>query len=101
MEPPGGPGLPRPAPARATAHASTRTLQIHYRSKYRELIGYSNAAFYSGGLSVPARHPESRDPARTAASKSFGRTGIYEAQTNPAEANAVVDVIAEIWSRLA
>ena len=34
------------------------TLQVHYRSKYRELIGYSNAAFYGGTLSVPARHPD-------------------------------------------
>ena len=34
-------------------------LQIHYRSKYRELIAFSNAAFYDNHLSVPVRHPES------------------------------------------
>ena len=33
-------------------------LQIHYRSKYRELIAFSNAAFYGNKLSVPVRHPE-------------------------------------------
>jgi primosomal replication protein N'' len=34
------------------------TLQVHYRSKYRELIGFSNSAFYRGALNVPARHPD-------------------------------------------
>src|SRR3546814_3478874 len=33
------------------------TLQIHYRSAYRELIQFSNASFYVNRLSVPARHP--------------------------------------------
>src|SRR5204862_7182864 len=35
----------------------SRTLQIHYRSVYRELIQFSNASFYVNRLSVPARHP--------------------------------------------
>src|SRR6185295_16418607 len=33
------------------------TLRIHYRSEYRHLINFSNAAFYAGKLNVPARHP--------------------------------------------
>ena len=33
-------------------------LQIHYRSKYRELIEFSNAAFYNNNLNIPVRHPE-------------------------------------------
>ena len=33
-------------------------LQVHYRSFYRELIAYSNNAFYGGKLNVPVRHPE-------------------------------------------
>jgi primosomal replication protein N'' len=35
----------------------TRTLQVHYRSAYRELIAFSNASFYGNRLSVPVRHP--------------------------------------------
>jgi primosomal replication protein N'' len=75
----------------------TTTLQVHYRSKYRELIGYSNAAFYSGTLSIPARHPD--DEIRRAKPIQVIRVdGIYEHQTNNAEAKRVVEVLAEIWS---
>ena len=35
----------------------TNLLEIHYRSRYAELINYSNAAFYGGRLSVPVRQP--------------------------------------------
>jgi primosomal replication protein N'' len=38
----------------------TTTLEIHYRSKYRQLIAFSNSAFYSGRLNVPAQHPNRR-----------------------------------------
>jgi primosomal replication protein N'' len=34
-------------------------LQVHYRSAYRELISYSNNAFYEGKLNVSVRHPVS------------------------------------------
>jgi primosomal replication protein N'' len=73
------------------------TLQVHYRSKYRELIGYSNAAFYGGKLSVPARHPD--DEVRRARPIEVIRVdGVYENQTNKAEAEKVVEVLAGIWS---
>ena len=36
----------------------SRTLQVHYRSEYRELISFSNASFYGNRLSVPVRHPD-------------------------------------------
>ena len=36
----------------------TTTLQVHYRSAYRELIAFSNASFYGNRLSVPVRHPD-------------------------------------------
>jgi primosomal replication protein N'' len=75
----------------------TTTLQVHYRSKYRELIGYSNAAFYNGTLSVPARHPD--DEIRRAKPIEVIRVdGVYENQTNKAEAKKVVEVLAGIWS---
>ena len=33
-------------------------LKVHYRSEWRELIAYSNAAFYDGALSVPIVRPD-------------------------------------------
>ncbi|MBX9689536.1 MAG: DUF4011 domain-containing protein, partial [Candidatus Obscuribacterales bacterium] len=41
----------------ASAVLPSRSLQIHYRSEYRELIAFSNSAFYSGTLSIPSRRP--------------------------------------------
>jgi hypothetical protein len=73
------------------------TLQVHYRSKYRELIGYSNAAFYGGKLSVPARHPDD-EVRRATPIKVIRVDGVYESQTNEAEADKVVEVLADIWS---
>ncbi len=32
-------------------------LNIHYRSRFRQLIDFSNSAFYEGRLSVPVLHP--------------------------------------------
>jgi len=77
----------------------TTTLQVHYRSKYRELIGYSNAAFYNRTLSVPARHPDG-EIRRARPIEVIRVDGIYEHQTNKAEAKKVVDVLSGIWSVL-
>ncbi len=43
------------------------TLQIHYRSAYRELIGFSNASFYGNRLSVPVPPSAGQHPAHQAA----------------------------------
>jgi len=72
-------------------------LQIHYRSQYRELIGYSNAAFYRGELSVPARHPHA-EIRRVRPIEVIHAEGVYEERVNPAEAALVVDWIAKAWS---
>ena len=57
------------------------TLQIHYRSDYRQLISFSNAAFYNSALSVPVRHPA--DEVRRLKPIEFvAVNGIYEEQTN-------------------
>ena len=82
--------------ARTVLH--TATLQIHYRSNYRELIGFSNAAYYGGGLSVPARQPEA-EVRRARPIEVVRVDGVYAAQTNSAEAERVVDVLAGLWSR--
>lgn len=72
------------------------TLQIHYRSAYRELIQFSNASFYLNRLSVPARHPA--DEIRRQRPIELVRVdGIYEGQTNLKEAERVVDVLKYIW----
>ncbi|MDD3352018.1 AAA domain-containing protein [Zoogloea sp.] len=72
-------------------------LQIHYRSSYRELIGYSNAAFYANDLSIPVRHPE--DVVRTARPIEMVRVdGVYREQTNPEEAQRVVHILTQLWT---
>lgn len=73
------------------------TLQVHYRSKYRELIGFSNAAFYHGTLSVPARHPDA-EVRRAMPIEVIRVDGVYENQTNIAEAEKVVEVLGRMWS---
>lgn len=76
----------------------TTTLQIHYRSNYRELIGFSNAAYYGGDLSVPARQPE--EEVRRARPVEVVRVdGVYASQINDAEADRVVQIMAGIWAR--
>ncbi len=71
-------------------------LQIHYRSKYRELIEFSNAAFYNNKLNIPIRHPEkvihSIRPIET-----IRVDGVYVNQTNKSEAEKIVNILAKIW----
>ncbi|MBV7519078.1 AAA domain-containing protein [Ensifer sp. ENS12] len=76
----------------------TTTLQIHYRSAYRELIGFSNASFYANRLSVPVRHPD-EEVARARPIEVIRVDGVYKDQTNEAEARKVVDTLIEIWNR--
>jgi hypothetical protein len=72
------------------------TLQVHYRSEYRELIAYSNAAFYQNELGVPVRHPD--EAVRTAKPIEYlNVAGVYTKQTNQDEAERVVDFLAALW----
>ena len=72
------------------------TLEIHYRSRYRHLIEFSNAAFYAGRLHVPARHPDSE--ILRAMPLEIDRVDTeYLSQTNPGEAARVVDRLADVW----
>lgn len=73
------------------------TLQIHYRSAYRELIAFSNAAFYGDQLSVPARHPDA-EVRRVRPVEVIRVDGVYEDQTNRGEAKAVVECLARLWA---
>jgi len=74
----------------------TSTLQIHYRSKYRELISFSNFAYYQGGLSVPVRHPEA-EVRRVRPIEVVRVNGVYQEQSNQQEAQAIVDLLAKFW----
>jgi len=73
-----------------------RRLMIHYRSTFRELIGYSNAAFYGNELSVPVRHPDSV-VLSSKPIEMFQVNGVYQEQTNPTESEKVVEILASLW----
>jgi hypothetical protein len=76
----------------------TRTLQVHYRSAYRELIAFSNASFYGNRLSVPVRHPD--DVVRKVKPIQVVRSdGVYKNQSNLKEAADVVSYLVEMWSK--
>ena len=72
------------------------TLEIHYRSKYRQLVAFSNSAFYGSKLSVPARHPAS-EILRARPIEVIRTDSEYANQTNLGEARRVVDLLQEIW----
>ena len=71
-------------------------LQVHYRSAFRELISFSNSAFYGGGLNVPVRHPEA-EVDREKPIEVVRVDGLYDQRTNCDEAKKVVDLLAAIW----
>ncbi|WP_309547143.1 AAA domain-containing protein [Rhizobium rhizogenes] len=76
----------------------TTTLQIHYRSAYRELIGFSNSSFYANRLSVPVRHPD-EEILRKKPIEVVRADGIYRDQTNEIEARRVIEVLSDIWRK--
>jgi primosomal replication protein N'' len=81
----------------ARSNLPNARLQIHYRSSFRELIGFSNAAFYANDLSVPVRHPG--EIVRAARPIELVRVdGTYTDQSNPEEALRVVEIVAKLWS---
>ena len=80
----------------ARSALQSRTLQVHYRSKYRELISFSNASFYANGLSVPVRHPD-ETIRRIKPIEVVRSDGIYKSQTNPKEASDVVEYLSGLW----
>jgi len=73
-----------------------RNLTIHYRSSYRELIEFSNAAFYNGLLNIPVNHPEG-EVRRQCPVEVRRVDGLYRGQCNRDEAEAVVAHLATLW----
>ncbi len=74
----------------------TEQLEVHYRSQFRELITFSNAAFYAGTLNVPVRHPEA-EVDRFRPLELIHVNGLYENRTNVAEADRVVAMLEKLW----
>ena len=76
----------------------TMTLGVHYRSEYRELIAFSNAAFYQDQLNVPVRHPDD-EIRRIRPIQVMRADGVYENQTNDSEAALVTNALRDYWSQ--
>nr|WP_314265482.1 AAA domain-containing protein [uncultured Moellerella sp.] len=72
------------------------TLEIHYRSAYRELINFSNHAFYNNRLNIPVQHSK-KVISQIKPISLINVNGLYHEQTNHQEAVQVVDLLAEIW----
>jgi len=72
------------------------TLQIHYRSEYNALIEFSNYAFYSGKLNVPAKHPVA-EIRKVKPVEVIHAGGIYIDQTNPQEGEEILKLLKRIW----
>lgn len=72
------------------------TLDIHYRSAYRELINFSNFAFYENRLNIPAQF-SAKLVSKIKPLQLVAVNGMYVNQSNEAEAAAVVEHLATVW----
>jgi len=77
----------------ARARYDSILLNFHYRSKYEELIAFSNYAFYGGRLYVS---PNVIQPPRPPI-EVFKVEGLWEDKSNRAEARKVVDLLKEFF----
>ena len=73
-------------------------LQVHYRSNYRELIAYSNAAFYGNRLNVHVQHPDN-EILRVKPIEVIRVDGVYQEQTNSDEADEIVQLLQNYWQK--
>ena len=80
----------------ARARYKTNELSWHYRSKYQDLINFSNHAFYEGNLNVApnAVIDPSQPPIRW-----IQCNGMWNNHINLIEADRVVDEIANVWEK--
>jgi len=72
----------------------TINLSWHYRSKYQDLINFSNHAFYEGLLNVA---PNAINDPQHPPIRWIPCNGMWDHQTNAIEAKRVVDEIQSIW----
>lgn len=71
-------------------------LDVHYRSRNEALIGFSNETFYKRRLQPIPGHP--RNKALQAPIRLTRVDGTYRDRTNPAEALAAVQLVAELMN---
>ena len=71
-------------------------LDVHYRSHDESLIGFSNEQFYGTRLQPIPGHPKNK--ALSAPLRIQRVPGIYENRSNRAEAEKVVELVAELLS---
>ncbi len=71
-------------------------LDYHYRSRYEELIAFSNYAFYKGRLNIS---PNTSLPTEPPISVHKVENGLWEDRRNAAEARAVVNLLKEYLDR--
>lgn len=69
-------------------------LNYHYRSKYEELIAFSNHAFYEGRLIVSPNQYNSKKPP---IEYVYVKDGIFENRKNIQEAKAVIKLLKKIF----
>lgn len=69
-------------------------LNFHYRSKYEELIAFSNYAFYGGRLYVSPNVEEPEKPPI----EVFRVDGLWEDKSNMAEARKIVGLLKEFFA---
>lgn len=69
-------------------------LNYHYRSKYEELIAFSNHAFYDGKLIVS---PNQSNSVKPPIEYVYVKDGIFENRRNIEEAKAVIKLIKKIF----
>lgn len=69
-------------------------LNYHYRSKYEELIAFSNYAFYEGKLTVSPNQNTSKKPP---IEYIYVKDGLFEQRKNHAEAKKVISLLRKIF----
>jgi len=79
----------------ARARYDSILLNFHYRSKYEELIAFSNYAFYGGKLYVS---PNVSEPPRPPI-ETIRVDGCWEDKSNKAEASKVVEILKDIFAK--
>jgi hypothetical protein len=72
-------------------------LDVHYRSRHADLIGFSNEQFYGSRLQAIPEHPRSRS--KNAPISLVRADGFYEKRKNDAEADAVVKIVKDLLKR--
>jgi primosomal replication protein N'' len=72
-------------------------LTIHYRSRFSELIQFSNVAFYEGKLRMPVAHPSESLSSQKPIDLRRINSIYSQDQTNRGEAEEVVKYLRSLW----